>query len=168
MEIAEYYDSIAFFWDNDYSETKPARMAAATLSIPRGGGACVLDIGCGSGSMFYDLLEAGAFEIDGLDISKAMIQTAREKYDFDPRIHLGNVIKIWIYVFATFSNNYTSNAASAVPPFITRSTCLIYITQRTRGFCRDGSGVSAYELRRPGLRPGRVHHRKPRDGPRRR
>ena len=88
MEIAEYYDSIAFFWDDDYSEAKPARMAAATLSIPRGGGACVLDIGCGSGSMFYDLLEAGAFEIDGLDISKAMIQTAREKYDFDPRIHL--------------------------------------------------------------------------------
>ena len=59
MDIAEYYDSIASFWDEDYSEAKPARVVAATVSIPRGG-ACVLDVGCGSGSMFLDLLENGA------------------------------------------------------------------------------------------------------------
>lgn len=87
MEIAEYFDSIASFWDDDYSEAKPARMIASSVSIPRGG-ACVLDVGCGSGSMFPDLLEAGACEIDGLDISQNMIGAAREKFGFDPRIHL--------------------------------------------------------------------------------
>ena len=87
MEIAEYFDSVAAFWDDDFSEAKPARSVAATVSIPWGG-ACVLDIGCGSGSMFMDLLENGACEIEGLDISRNMVEVARSKYDFDPRIHV--------------------------------------------------------------------------------
>ena len=62
MQISEYYDSIAFFWDDDYSEAKPARMAAARLSIPRGG-ACVLDIKTPTLIQFNDLpvayLQAG-------------------------------------------------------------------------------------------------------------
>ena len=41
MEIAEYFDSVASFWDDDFSEAKPARVVASTISIPRGG-ACVL------------------------------------------------------------------------------------------------------------------------------
>ena len=87
MDIAAYFDSVASFWDDDYSEAKAARIVAATVSIPRGG-ACVLDIGCGSGSMFLDLLEAGACEIEGVDLSKGMIQAAQEKFSFDPRIHV--------------------------------------------------------------------------------
>ena len=87
MDIAAYYDSVASFWDDDYSDAKAARIVAATVSIPRGG-ACVLDSGCGSGSMFMDLLEAGACEIEGVDISKGMIQAAQEKFSFDPRIHV--------------------------------------------------------------------------------
>lgn len=87
MEIAEYFDSVASFWDDDYSEAKPARMIASAVSIPRGG-ACVLDVGCGCGSMFLDLLEAGACEIEGVDISKGMTDVAREKFSFDPRIHI--------------------------------------------------------------------------------
>jgi len=87
MDIAAYYDSVASFWDDDFSEAKATRIVAATVSIPRGG-ACVLDIGCGSGSMFMDLLEAGACEIEGVDISKGMTDVAREKFFFDPRIHI--------------------------------------------------------------------------------
>lgn len=87
MEIAEYFDSLAAFWDDDFSEAKPARVVASTISIPRGG-ACVLDIGCGSGSMFMDLLESGACEIEGLDISGGMVGVAKEKFCFDPRIHV--------------------------------------------------------------------------------
>ena len=87
MQTAEYYDSVASFWDDDYSEAKAARIVASTISIPRGG-ACVLDIGCGSGSMFMDLMEAGACEIEGVDISPKMVETARQKYSFDPRIHV--------------------------------------------------------------------------------
>ena len=87
MDIAAYFDSVASFWDDDYSEAKAARIVAATVSIPHGG-ACVLDIGCGSGSMFLDLLEAGACEIEGVDLSRGMADVAREKFDFDPRIHI--------------------------------------------------------------------------------
>ena len=87
MEIAEYFDSVASFWDDDFSEAKPARVVASTISIPRGG-ACVLDIGCGSGSMFMDLLESGACEIEGLDISGGMVEAEKEKFCFDPRIHV--------------------------------------------------------------------------------
>ena len=87
MDIAEYYDSIASFWDEDYSEAKPARVVAATVSIPRGG-ACVLDVGCGSGSMFLDLLENGASEIEGVDLSGHMVEMASDKFEFDPRVHV--------------------------------------------------------------------------------
>ncbi len=87
MQISEYYDSLASFWDDDYAEAKAARIVAATVSIPHGG-ACVLDIGCGSGSMFLDLTEAGACEIEGVDISANMAELAREKFRFDPRIHV--------------------------------------------------------------------------------
>ena len=66
MEIAEYFDSVAAFWDDDFSEAKPARAVASTVSIPRG----------------------GACEIEGLDISRNMVEVARSKYDFDPRIHV--------------------------------------------------------------------------------
>lgn len=87
MQISEYFDSVASFWDDDYSEARAARVVAATVSIPHGG-ACVLDIGCGSGSMFLDLTEAGACEVEGVDISKKMVETAREKFSFDPRIRV--------------------------------------------------------------------------------
>ena len=72
MQISEYFDSVASFWDDDFSEARAARIVASTVSIPRGG-ACVLDIGCGSGSMFLDLMESGACEIDGVDISPKSI-----------------------------------------------------------------------------------------------
>ena len=87
MDIAEYYDSVASFWDDDYAEAKTSRIIASAISIARGG-ACVLDIGCGSGSMFMDLLETGACEIEGIDISKNMVEIAEEKFCFDPRIHV--------------------------------------------------------------------------------
>ena len=87
MQVADYFDSVASYWDDDYSEARPARVVAATISVPRGG-ARVLDVGCGSGSMFLDLLEAGASEIDGVDISGGMVEAAREKYLFDPRVHV--------------------------------------------------------------------------------
>ena len=87
MKIEEYYDSVASFWDDNYAEGRPARMIASAVSIPHGG-ACVLDIGCGNGSMFFDLLGNGACEIEGLDLSSVMVETAKEKYGFDPRIHV--------------------------------------------------------------------------------
>lgn len=87
MQISEYFDSVASFWDDDYSEARAARVVASAVSIPHGG-VCVLDVGCGTGSMFMDLMEAGACEIEGVDISRNMVDIAREKYCFDPRIRV--------------------------------------------------------------------------------
>ena len=87
MQIAEYYDSVAPIWDDDYAEAKAARIVTAMVSIHRGG-ACVMDVGCGSGAMFADLMDGGACEIEGVDISGEMIRLAQKKYGADPRIHL--------------------------------------------------------------------------------
>ena len=66
MQIAEYYDSVASIWDDDYAEAKAARIVTAMVSIQRG----------------------GACEIEGVDISGEMIRLAQKKYGADPRIHL--------------------------------------------------------------------------------
>ena len=87
MQIAEYYDSVAPIWDDDYAEAKAARIVAAMVSI-HWVGACVMDVGCGSGAMFADLMDGGACEIEGVDISGEMIRLAQKKYGHDPRIHL--------------------------------------------------------------------------------
>ena len=84
-KVLEYYDAIAQFWDMEYADMEVARSVAAAVSVPRSGG-YALDIGCGSGSMILDLLQYGACEIEGVDISGAMIEMAQEKFYFDPRI----------------------------------------------------------------------------------
>lgn len=88
MTISEYYDSVASFWDMDYSEAETARAIAAAVSVPKDGGGYALDIGCGSGGMILDLLRYGACEIEGVDISGAMVSLARDKFSFDPRISI--------------------------------------------------------------------------------
>ncbi len=87
MKTADYFDSVAGFWDDDFADSRPARFLAASLSIPRSG-AYVLDVGCGCGTMFPELLECGASEIEGIDISSKMAEIAGIKYAFDPRIHV--------------------------------------------------------------------------------
>lgn len=88
MTVSEYYNSVADFWDMDYSEAEMARAIAAAVSVPRDGGGLALDIGCGNGGMILDLLRYGACEIEGVDISERMVSIAQEKYSFDPRIHI--------------------------------------------------------------------------------
>lgn len=87
VTVADYYDSIAKFWDMDYSDTEVARSIAASVSVPKSGG-YALDIGCGSGSMILELLNHGACEIEGVDVSNCMVELAQEKFLFDPRIHI--------------------------------------------------------------------------------
>ena len=87
MQAAEYFDSIAQFWDMEYSDNELAREITAAISVPRGGG-YVLDIGCGSGGMILDLMRHGACEIEGIDFSNAMAEMARDKFSFDPRVRI--------------------------------------------------------------------------------
>lgn len=86
-KIEEYYDEHAAFWDDNYYQEYNARKIAAmlTCSEPKG---CVLDIACGNGAMFIDLMQAGASEIEGIDISMQMIEIARKKFYVEPRISL--------------------------------------------------------------------------------
>ena len=87
MQVADYYDSIAEFWDMDYSGMEKARSVASMISIPDCGG-YALDIGCGSGSMILELINSGASEIEGVDISPVMVSLATDKFCFDPRIRV--------------------------------------------------------------------------------
>ena len=90
MQAAEFFDSIAQFWDMEYSDNELAREITASISIPRGGG-YTLDIGCGSGGMILDLLRYGAYEVEGVDFSPAMAEMAREKFSFDPRVSIETI-----------------------------------------------------------------------------
>ena len=90
MQAVDYFESIAQFWDMEYSDNELAREITAAISVPRGGG-YALDIGCGSGGMILDLLRYGAYEIEGVDFSPAMAEMAREKFSFDPRVSIETI-----------------------------------------------------------------------------
>lgn len=87
MQAKEYFDDIAECWDSEYEFHIVARNTAALVS-GAASGAYILDVGCGTGEMFAPLLDAGASEITGVDISEKMIQYAEGKIGFDPRISL--------------------------------------------------------------------------------
>ncbi len=85
MNVADFFDSYAQSWDDDYVPVLPARTAVALVC---GAGYCrtVLDIACGTGAMFKELLEIGNAEITGVDISPKMAQIAALKFSGEPRI----------------------------------------------------------------------------------
>lgn len=87
MQRQEYFDSVAEYWDSDFENNIAARSAAALISGVSFG-AYVLDAGCGTGEMFPQLLDMGASEIVGVDLSPKMISYAEIKVGYDPRISL--------------------------------------------------------------------------------
>ncbi len=88
MQAKEYFDDIAECWDNEFEFHIVARNTAALVSGAASGACDILDVGCGTGEMFTSLLDAGASEITGVDLSEKMIQYAEGKIGFDPRISL--------------------------------------------------------------------------------
>lgn len=87
MQAKEYFDGIAECWDSEFEFHIAARNTAALVS-GAASGAYILDVGCGTGEMFAPLLDAGASEITGVDLSENMIRFAEGKVGFDPRISL--------------------------------------------------------------------------------
>lgn len=85
MNVAEFFDSYAQHWDDDYVPVLPVRTAVALIC---GAYKCqtVLDIACGTGAMFKELLEIGNAEITGVDISPKMAQIAALKFSGEPRV----------------------------------------------------------------------------------
>ena len=87
MNIADYFDSRAAKWDDHYVPCLPARSAVAVLS-GAAVGARMLDIGCGTGVMFPELLSTGVSELVAVDISPAMAAIAAEKFAGEPRLRV--------------------------------------------------------------------------------
>ena len=85
MTVGEYYDATLPLWETEGFDNARALTAMVAAN---GNGAYVLDVGCGTGNMFPYLLKAANSEIVGLDVSPAMIRTARERFAAEPRILL--------------------------------------------------------------------------------
>lgn len=81
MEAKDYFDEIAECWDSEYEYHVVARNTTALVS-----GAYILDVGCGTGEIFAPLLDAGASEITGVDLSEKMIQFAEGKIGYDAAV----------------------------------------------------------------------------------
>ena len=101
MDVKEFFDRLAEHWDDDYVPAAPERIAAAFFARPAG--AKVLDVACGTGAMFPELLAAGAAEITGVDLSTEMAARAAKKYAADSRIKVlcGDATKLPLSGFDT-------------------------------------------------------------------
>lgn len=93
-ETRAYFDERAEIWDSICRHDPEKIAAIVTLGglLP---GARVLDIACGTGVLFGELLQREPKEILGVDLSGRMLQMAAKKYD-DPRLRLraGDVLTL--------------------------------------------------------------------------
>lgn len=83
-EVRDYFNSLAENWDNMCSHDPDKLRTIVTLAgISQG--SKVLDIACGTGVLFEELLRCNPAQIVGIDISDKMIAEAKKKYS-DPRL----------------------------------------------------------------------------------
>ena len=87
MNISDYFDKRAGHWDDHYEPNLPVRLAVAFLS-GAGSGMRILDIACGTGVMFPELLGMGVSELVGVDISPAMAGLAAAKFSGEARLRV--------------------------------------------------------------------------------
>jgi len=84
QDVIEFFDRLAPQWDADMIRDD----AKIDAILDYGGiteGVSVLDVACGTGVLFPDYLARNVKEIMGVDISPAMIEIAKSKFD-DPRV----------------------------------------------------------------------------------
>jgi 2-polyprenyl-3-methyl-5-hydroxy-6-metoxy-1,4-benzoquinol methylase len=79
-EIASSYDQLAEQWQSDrfarHDGIAQHERALAFLKRKRH----ALDVGCGSSGRFIDLLSSHGFAVEGLDVSRRMIELARQRH----------------------------------------------------------------------------------------
>ena len=89
-ETAANYDQIAENWDNaQFNRANGIEQHERALEfIPKGGKA--LDIGCRSSGRIIELLLGHGFEVEGLDLSREMLNRARQHHP-DLLFHLADI-----------------------------------------------------------------------------
>lgn len=73
----EFYDAWAAFYDADYAD-QDIGDEEFYLDLAQNADGPVLEVGCGTGRIYLDLLRAGV-DAYGIDISESMLETLREK-----------------------------------------------------------------------------------------
>ncbi len=85
-QIKQFFDEKAGNWDNmNFHDPKKLNMVVTMAQIPEGGR--VLDLACGTGVLFPEILKRNPSELMGVDLSDAMIARAKEKFQ-DSRLRL--------------------------------------------------------------------------------
>lgn len=94
MEMIDFFNKHAEHWDDDYKEHDPIRAAVAALCGAKENSK-VLDIACGTGVMFSELLRLNVGQLVGIDIADKMVEKARSKFVDAPnlRVECGNILE---------------------------------------------------------------------------
>lgn len=79
--IKKYYNAIAKGYDELYGEEQIRKYRFAVKNGLRVTKKKVLDVGCGTGLIIYEMLKDGAADITGVDISESMINLAKIKFN---------------------------------------------------------------------------------------
>jgi SAM-dependent methyltransferase len=77
--IGRQYDQIADHWQEPHLQSNGIAQFEKAIRFTKNRG-LALDIGCGSGGRFIDLLSRHGFAPEGLDVSQRMIALAREMH----------------------------------------------------------------------------------------
>ena len=84
--MKQFFDERAKNWDTmNFHDPEKLNMIVTMAQIPKGGR--VLDLACGTGVLFEEILKREPSELLGIDLSDALIAKAREKFQ-DSRLKL--------------------------------------------------------------------------------
>ena len=77
--LGRQYDRIADHWQQPHLQSNGLAQFERAIQFTKDRGPA-LDVGCGSGGRFIDLLSKHGFAPEGLDVSKEMIALARQRH----------------------------------------------------------------------------------------
>lgn len=78
-DIQKFFDARAAQWDDKFNNNQAAKNII-NIFKKEIKGKSILDIGCGTGVLTFPLKEIGANKIVGIDVSKKMIDIAKNKF----------------------------------------------------------------------------------------
>jgi len=93
-QLQKIYDVRSRFWDGERSYFAPGLVEEALKQHAPGGALDILDIGCGTGlvgALVRPLMNPAVRRLDGIDISRAMLDKAEAKGVYD-RLDQGNLV----------------------------------------------------------------------------